>query len=519
MNSDDRAARLWLAVCVVVGVAMVALYPGGYFEDPTIHFLRARWMWMYPWMAVDVWDRPLFTLVYSIPAHWPGSGFAAYVAAKVATVAIAAVTAWLTYELARAYGLERPALVIPLMWLQPCVFLLSSQTTPEPLFALLLVIALWLRQRGRVVGGLIVASFLTLVRPEGFLLLPLWAWWAARDPRSPHSVTGRVALILSLAIAPALWWYLAAQITLDPLFPVHNWPALFMPVDTAMSQLRRGGLLHALMENEGTRWSETLGVALVLPFVVGLWVTLGRRETRFAIALALAVFAGHLVGGRIGFFGWAPVPAAYVCVAPALAFATLAGWNVVARALSGLRQPRLLALAAGIVLSIALAGDVAFADGQPGTREWRPILDAVQWFRGHPLPVARFIWSQSYADVLLERDPMENPLRFGDRPGAVAALTRAEPGTLVQWDDHIGPASYGLSGNDIESAGLAPLYHTSNALRGWLPPDSASNAAAVARSLLRLAPDHVYRTETWLLYRHGPPGGQATTALPRSAVR
>ena len=105
-----------------VGVAIAALYPGNYFEDPGIHFLRARWMWTHPWMAVDAWDRPLFTAVYSLPANLPLSGFSTYLAAKLTTVVISLVTAWLTFKLARAYGLERPALVIPLLWLQPCVF-------------------------------------------------------------------------------------------------------------------------------------------------------------------------------------------------------------------------------------------------------------------------------------------------------------------------------------------------------------------------------------------------------------
>jgi hypothetical protein len=503
--------------CVVLGVAVTALYPGSYFEDPAIHFLRARWMWTHPWMAVDVWDRPLFTLVYSIPAKLPASGFASYVAAKLTTVAISAATAWFTFELARAYRLERPALVIPLLWLQPCVFLLSSETTPEPLFALLLVIALVLRQRGKVVAALMVASALTLVRPEGFLLLPLWAWWAATDARSPHSKRGRFAVICALAIAPALWWYLAAQITLDPLFPIHNWPALFIPLRTLVPLSR--DVLHKVLQNDAARWSEVLGIALVIPFAVGLWVTLRRREIAFATALVIAVFCGQLLGGRIGFFGWAPVPSAYVCVGPAIALAILAGWNAIGNAFSSVKRFRLLRLAAGLTLMLALVGDVVFADGQPGSREWRPIRDAMSWFSGHPQPVTNFVWSRAYADVLAAHDPLENPLRFGDRPGAVAAFAAAGPATLVQWDDRVGPSSYGLSAPDIEATGFATLYHTADALHGWLPSDSSSRAMAGARSLLRIAPDQVHHTETWLLYRQATGSRPTAIGRPQSVAR
>ena len=525
MNSDVGAARRWLIACIAVGVAVTALYPGSYFEDPAIHFLRARWMWSHPWMAVDVWDRPFFTLVYSIPANVPLSGFATYIVAKLTTVAVVAVTAWLTFQLARAYRLERPALVIPLLCLQPCVFLLSSQTTPEPLFALLLVFALWLRHRGRVVGALMVGSLLTLVRPEGFLLLPVWAWWAVTDPRSPHSKRGRLALICALAIAPALWWYMAAQITLDPLFPVHNWPALFFSPRAVLAELRTGGLggirdvLHKVLRNDLLLWNEILGIALVVPFALGLLVALRRRETVFAMVLALVVFCAQLIGSRIGFFGWAPVPSAYVCVAPAIALAILAGWNAIADAFSNIAHPRFLTLAAGVVLSIALVGDVAFADSQAGSREWRPIRSALTWFASRSQPVASFIWSQAYADVLLAHDPMENSLRFGDRTGALSVFASARPGMLVQWDGRVGPTSYGLSGQDIEGTGFVTLYHTRNALRGWLPPDSASPAMAKARSLLRIAPDQVHETETWLLYRQSTASGPSPTALPQSVAR
>jgi hypothetical protein len=515
MNSDVRAARWWLIACIAAGLAMVALYPGGYFEDPAIHFLRARWMWTHPWMAVDVWDRPLFTLIYSIPANLPGSGFMTYLAGKVTTVAISGVTAWLTYELARAYQLERPALAIPLMWLQPCVFVLSSQTTPEPLFALLVVVVLWLRQQGRVVAGLTVASLLTVVRPEGFLLLPVWAWWAAADPRSPHSKWGRVAVICTLVIAPALWWYLAAQITLDPLFPVHNWPSLFIPLRAVFTR----EAVRATLQGDVGRLSEILGVLLVVPFFIGLVIAVRRRETALAAVLVIVVFCGHLLVGASGVFGWAPIPSAFACVAPALALVVLTGWNAIVEVVSAISNPRLLTFAAAFILSIALLGDVAFADGLPGSREWRPILDAMTSFATRPRLVTSFVWSQAYADVLIAHDPMENPLRFGDRAGALSSFARATPGTLVQWDDRVGPASFGLTAHDIEGAGFVTSYHRADALRGWLPPDSSSRAMATIRSLLRLAPDQVHRTETWLLSPQSSGSGQSTSVLPQSVAR
>ncbi len=214
------------------------------------------------------------------------------------------------------------------------------------------------------------------------------------------------------------------------------------------------------------------------------------------------------------------MPSAYVCVAPAIALAILTGWNAIAEVVSAISNPRLLTFAAAFILSIALVGDVAFADGLPGSREWRPILDAMTSFATRPRLVTSLVWSQAYADVLIAHDPMENPLRFGDRAGALASFARATPGTLVQWDDRVGPTSFGLSAHDIEGAGFVTLVpYAECALRGWLPPDSSSRAMATIRSLLRLAPDQVHRTETWLLSPQSSASGQSTSVLPQSVAR
>ena len=493
MDSDVVAARQWLIVCALLGIAIVALFPGNYFEDPGIHFLRARWMWTHPSMVVDTWDRPLFTAVYSLPANLPLSSFSTYLAAKLATVVISLVTAWLTWKLARAYGLERPALVIPLLWLQPTVFLLSSQTTPEPLFMLLVVIALWLRRQGRLVAGLTTASFLTLVRPEGFLLLPMWAWWAVTDPRAPRSKGARMGVVFTLLVAPALWWYLAAQITTNALFPIHNWPPLFMSMAS--------GFLGGGMENEFSRWGAVLGVILVVPFLVGVWATARRPDAKFAVGLLLLVFCAHLLWGASGVFGWAPVPSAYVCVAPIIALAVLDGWNAIARGLASLGHRRALLPMGAALLLIAAFGDFAFADTVPTSRDWQPIAGATQWFAAHGRPVTKFVWSQSYADVLLSRDPMENSLRFGDRSGALATFENATSGTLVLWDAQAGPSAYHLSSADVQRAGFVPMYRTSVAIQGWLPSDSGSRAMARVRALLQVPADSVRHEELWLLYR------------------
>src|SRR2546430_9695900 len=124
---------LWLLPFVVAGALLVRLYPDSYQQDGGFHFLFARWSLEHPRFLVDVWGRPLFTALYAFPARL------GYPFAKLLTVAVSLATAWNTAKLARAHGLERAELAVPLLFLQPSFLLICSDTMTEPLFALVLV--------------------------------------------------------------------------------------------------------------------------------------------------------------------------------------------------------------------------------------------------------------------------------------------------------------------------------------------------------------------------------------------
>lgn len=498
MNADTRAARAWLVVCVAVGIAIVVLYPGSYYQDPGLHYLRARWMWAHPWMLVDVWDRPMFTLLYSVPAWLPLSTNRAYLAAKVLTVGLTAATARVTWALARAYDLERPALVIPLLWLQPCVALLCGETTPEPLFALLMATGLLLYQRGRPVASLLTASLLVLVRPEGVPLAAMWALRVAVNPRAGRTSVTRTGSALLILVAPVVWWYLAAQITQDPLFIIHDWPPLSVPLRSVFTG---GGL-----ESDVGRWSEILGIVLAIPFGIGVATSIWRRTLAVPLSALLVVAVAHILAGGTGVFGWAPVPSEFVCVAPVIAVVTLVGWNVMTRWLGAIVPSPSRAVGwavAGVVLLVSAVADAVYIDGQPMSRDWQPIASALAWSTARPPRITRVIWSEAYSDILLGHDPTESTLTYGDRAQVLSTLTGAQPGTLVVWDADIGPSWYRVTGADVERIGYIRMYLTVDTLIGRLPAGVAAIpgfASLHARSGVS-RPGQARLQETWLLYR------------------
>lgn len=450
--SDAGAATIWLLAALVIGVCLVASYPDSYQQDGGTHFLYARDAWREPWRLVDVWGRPLFTLIYAAPA------LAGYPAAKLLTVLICLATAYQTWRLATALGFERRSLVIPLLFLQPSFLLLSSETMTEPLFALVFVSALRLRRANFAIPAALLASLLPLARPEGFFIVALWALWMLVARERETSLVRRVLALRTLTVGVVAWWALAVAITHDPLWILHNWPHNWSPTEASYG--------HGSPFDYIRRSAEILGGWLLAPFVVGLGLLLAKRRAPELTSSVLFILVVHTILWTFGLFGSAGYPRYFVCVAPAAALITLAGWNALADVVA--RWSRSLYLAvASFVLVASLQSALRYVDDMPWSRDaWaiREMIEAVPAF-----PVDHLIASQS--DMCIQLACTNDgwfPLS-SDSAANVARLRTTPPGTVAFWDTDLGPAWYRLSVADFQAAGFRIVRSRSYALKGRLP--------------------------------------------------
>ncbi len=448
------AGAFWLAIVGAVGVALVVLYPDGYQQDAGHHFLFARWAWTHPELLVGVWSRPLFTFLYSVPA------FFGYPVAKLFTVVICLATAHQTCRLAEQLRLDRAPLAVPLLFLQPSFLMLSSETMTEPLFALLFVVALRLHVAGRVAVGMMVASLMILARPEGFFLGALWGVWVLLDARDARPWWRRLPGTLRLAIGAGLWWLAALVVSGDPLFIPRNWP--------------KNWDLTSAVYGVGPVWTfvarlpEIAGPVLAVVFLLGLWRLVARREHGVLTTAFLTLFVVHTILRTFGWLGSAGYARYFVCVSPAIALITLAGWNEVARRLARTGRAIRVTVASvvwgGSVIAALLYVDMAgFYD-----RDARAVSDMHAWFVANPRPVSRLLWSQAYMCIAFDRDPFENAVFSGLKDADLELLRQSPPGTLVFWDADTGPAWHGLKPVDFEAAGYARLHSRTYVLDGWL---------------------------------------------------
>ena len=468
-------ALAWLAVFAAIGVALVLLYRDADQQDSGYHFLLSRWAHRHPRYFIGVWARPLFTLLY-----FPFAQFG-YAAAKFFTVIISLATAWQTFRLARQIKFDRAEMAIPLLFLQPSFFLLSTTVLTETLFALVFVIALRLHLSGRVKAGMTVASLLILVRPEGFFIGVLWGVWVLRIvdcglriadrpifrerlwvdawrslTQIPQSAIRNPQFLL-LATGMMLWWLAAYLIMRDPLWIVHDWPTDWQPDGKA--------------NGTGPIWWYAallpliVGPLLIAPFIVGLWRLLRRREFMCGVSAFLVLFVSHSLMFWRGWFGSAGYARYFVCVSPAVALIALAGWNELAERRAEFFGSARRSLAATVIAGSFLIS-VFYVNGWKFTRDARAVNEMFQWFRANERPVARLICSQAYMWIVFDRDQWERPAFTADREHNLALIRQSPPHTLVFWDEETGPKWYGLRAGDFESVGYIRLKSQAFSLEG-----------------------------------------------------
>jgi hypothetical protein len=451
-DPGSRAAALWLAAALALCTCLVFLYPDSYQQDGGTHFLFARDSWREPWRLVDVWGRPLFTAFYAIPA------LAGYAPAKMLTVLICIVTGYQTWRLAIAYGFERPALAIPLLFLQSSFLLLSSETMTEPLFALVLVCALRLRHAHRDRAAALMVSLLPLARPEGFFIAALWAIWMLLPRERDEPLARRVLDLPALAIGVIAWWALALALTRDPLWILHHWPHNWSATEATYG--------HGKAFDYIRRSAEILNGWFLAPFAVGLALLIARRRATDLTVIVLFLLVVHTVLWTRGLFGSAGYPRYFVCVAPASALIALAGWNALADRIDRWSHTSYLAMAT-LALVAALQSAVRYVDDQPWSRDAWAIDEMV---RATPdIPVDHLIASQADMCIRLRcRNDGWFPLS-PDSADIMERLRATGPGTVVFWDTDLGPSWYKLTSANFEAAGFRVLRTRSYALKGRLP--------------------------------------------------
>ncbi|MBE0649677.1 MAG: hypothetical protein IH595_02440 [Bacteroidales bacterium] len=136
--------------------------------DPISHYQIAHWAWKYPRLFLDVWGKPVFTILISPWAQFGMDG------ARIYNVVAGLISALLAWKICRQFELDNHWLAPIFVLFIPIYFVLMFTSLTEITFSLFLTLALFLFFRNRIVWSGVILSFIPLIRTEGIVLFPLF---------------------------------------------------------------------------------------------------------------------------------------------------------------------------------------------------------------------------------------------------------------------------------------------------------------------------------------------------------
>jgi len=331
-GADQGIALLLICLGMTLSILFALQSTGAYQLDDLGHYAMARWSWTYPQYLLHEWGRPGFTVLYAIPARF------GWVAARLLTTVICALTAWYTFAIARRIRIPHPWITVLLLYGQPLFFQLSFATLTETLLALILCIAVDLAQRGRWSASSAVLALALITRHEAVLFAPLWAWVAWKN---------RVSL---WRLTPIVWAFVVQHL-LSPWSPsetiLHRWLHA-KPTDF----YGHGGWLSMLCRSLEA-WGPAVGV---LAFC-GIPKTRSRPNGDLVVGTFLIYFGAHTVIWAVGLFGGGGLPRYLVPVAPFVAICAAAALDELLAAPDAARA-RLAAILGAILVVVVIAVEI-----------------------------------------------------------------------------------------------------------------------------------------------------------------
>lgn len=168
---ETMERRLVICGLIIAGLAfsvvaaLTEIPAGG--ADNFAHFNISRWAFRYPYLFLDHWGKPVFTILTAPFAQ------AGILGVRIFNIVCGLLTAWTTYELLRHFKLRFAWFAVFGVLFTPVYFVMMFSGMTEPLFSLVVVVAIFLFFREKYVVSAILISFAFLVRTEGlpFILL------------------------------------------------------------------------------------------------------------------------------------------------------------------------------------------------------------------------------------------------------------------------------------------------------------------------------------------------------------
>lgn len=405
-------------------------YAGG--EDGVMHFLYAKYAADYPENFLNLWAKPVFTLV-AFPFAQMG-----FVGVVLLNVLLGIGTAYFLFLIAKKLKLSS-AWVVPI-WLifTPQYYFVMPSALTEVLFSFLLTAAIWLVLSNRLLAACLLVSFLPLVRSEGYLFILLFALWLLYQ--------SHWKILPILASGLLVYSVIGGVYFNDFLWLIHQHPY------GDASAIYGRGTWHHYLSSYRHIWGMPISFVLVLAllllpmFWVKQWFADNKNEElSIWVILIFGGFMGYLVAhsyvwavGKSGSLGLIRVMVATMPLAVLISFCL---WDLLLQKIHKKWMRSSLQL---LFLLVVIRTAPEMYPAPFNFEREKPFLETVgAWYKQSEYAGKQrvYLFAPS-AYLALGINPFNTNESMGLYPGL--ATEKLEEGEIILWDSHFAPNEAGL---------------------------------------------------------------------------
>ncbi len=428
---------LLLVFYFLLGLLSIYYFNGtGDVGDSIMHYLYAKSAPQHPHLYFDHWAKPLYVLLASPFAQFGFNGI------KVFNLINTTLSLFFIYRCAEGLQLKNPLVSVLLAMVSPLYYVLTLSGLTEPLFAMLVALALYLSLRHQPLGAAVVISFLPYVRSEGLIIAGVYLLY--------FFVLKHWKAIPFLLMGSVLYGIAG--------YFVHGnflWVFSKIPYATLGSVYGSGDLFHFV-----TELYFVLGLPVYILFCIGFaflaWRFFKARfqpEMHWLVYLGfLAFFIAHSLFWYLGIFNSMGLKRVLLGIMPYIALIGLYGFNAIA--LEGVKQKpiwlKLLPAAFIIYLlvfpflpnpaSLNMERDLLLTTEQNLAQEVCRNIKKEQL-------VYPMVYNHFYLSEVLNIDHFDHSLRVELDSNWISALS---PGTFIVWENLYALKMSGLTKQRLE---------------------------------------------------------------------
>lgn len=188
-------------------------------EETLLHYSHSRWAFSNPNFFLDSAAGPIFTL---LSAPFAAMGFKMF---QLFNILLGLASSYIAYLIAKELKMKSPILAIVICCFTPVFINNLFSGITEVLFGFAVILSSYLLIKNKYTPAAIILSFLPLIRPEGYLLIPIYAGFLIAKKHYKeiaYLFIGFVAYSIIGAIAGKDFFWLFSDISIGKSNPVYG---------------------------------------------------------------------------------------------------------------------------------------------------------------------------------------------------------------------------------------------------------------------------------------------------------